>query len=469
MNIDDIPALVVGLETHVPVLDGGSVPYINLDNAASTPVLKPVLDKLNVFMGWYSSVHRGTGFKSQIATHIYDQVHDVALDFVGGDPVRDTVILVRNTTEAINRLARRFTYGDRVVLCSKMEHHSNDLPWRANVHVEYIELKSDGSIDLQDLRAKLDRSSGHVDLVAITGGSNVTGIINPIHEIAELAHAAGAKIMVDAAQLAPHRRIDMLSHDDPRHLDFVTLSGHKLYAPYGVGALIGSRKTFEEGAPDLVGGGSVDIVTLSSVQWTSLPDKEEAGSPNVVGGVAMAESMLLLNELGMDTVAAHEAELTAYALEGLAQIPRIRVFGPTDPQRATERLGVISFQVEGLSHFLVAAILSAEFGIGVRNGCFCAHPYVLELLGLDEQDAAYHRNEIKRGSRTNLPGLVRISFGIYNTRAEIARLLEALAVIAQDRYQGVYEQDPASGSYAPQGHVVDLDDYFRLGVPKSFA
>lgn len=350
-----------------------------------------------------------------------------------------------------------------------MEHHSNDLPWRTNARVEYIGLKSDGSLDLRDLETKLDRNANRVDLVAISGGSNVTGIINPVHEIAEIAHAAGAKIAVDAAQLVPHRQIEMLPHDDPRHLDFVTLSGHKLYAPYGAGALIGPRETFEQGVPDLVGGGSVDMVTLSSVKWSGLPDKEEAGSPNVIGGVAMAESMLLLKELGMDAVAAHEADLTAYALEGLAQIPRIRIFGPTDPRSAADRLGVISFQVEGMSHFLVAAILSVEFAIGVRDGCFCAHPYVLELLRLDEQDAARYRNEMMSGCRANLPGLVRISFGLYNTRADVDRLLEALAVISQGCYQGTYLQDPVSGFYTAPSHEVDFGSYFRLGVAGDFA
>ncbi len=303
LTIDTVRENIVGIDAHVPLLDGSTRPYVNLDNAASTPALRPVLDKVNAFMTWYSSVHRGSGFKSQIATEAYEAAHTIALRFVGADPATHTAIFGKNSTEALNKVANRFPFqpGD-VVLTTLMEHHSNDLPWRRVAHVEHVLPDASGALDEAHLDHLLARYAGRVRLVAVTGASNVTGYINPIHRIAEKAHAAGAQILVDVAQLAPHRAVDVRPLDDPAHLDYVVLSAHKMYAPFGTGAVIGRRDTFLEGDPDMVGGGVVDIVTVDSVKWTGLPDREEAGSPNVVGAVAMAQAMLCLEAIGMDAL-----------------------------------------------------------------------------------------------------------------------------------------------------------------------
>ncbi len=185
---------------------------------------------------------------------------------------------------------------------------------------------------------------------------------------------------MDAAQLAPHRAIDMYPHSDPGHLDYVVLSAHKMYAPFGTGALLGDKETFESGDPDMVGGGTVDLVTYDEVRWTSVPEKEEAGSPNVIGAVALASSMLALQQVGLENLTRHEAYLTAYALDKLNKIEGVHIFGNRCPEQSSQRVGVIPFNIEGISHYLAAAILSVEQGIGVRNGCFCAHPYILTLL-----------------------------------------------------------------------------------------
>jgi selenocysteine lyase/cysteine desulfurase len=343
-----------------------------------------------------------------------------------------------------------------------MEHHSNDLPWRAVAEVEHICATVDGTLDEDHLDHLLEKHGQRVSLVAVSGVSNVTGLINPIHRIAEKAHAAGAEIVVDAAQLAPHRSIDMRPDDDPGHIDFVVLSAHKMYAPYGTGALIGRRETFLQGDPDVVGGGTVDTVTLDHVRWGGLPDREEAGSPNVVGAVALAKAIRCLEEIGMEALAAHEARLTAHLLRGLARIPRVRVFGDADPERAAQRLGVVPFLVEGLSHYLVAAILSAEGGIAVRNGCFCAHPYLLHLLGVSSDDAARYQQEVVEGSRASLPGMVRVSFGCYNAEAEVDLLLDMLEKIVRAEYRGKYVQDCASGEYRAEGFRPRATDYFIL-------
>jgi selenocysteine lyase/cysteine desulfurase len=463
LSIKDVRSQIIGIDEQVPLLDGTYRKYVNFDNAASTPCLRPVLEKVHEFMRWYSSVHRGTGFKSQISTQVYDEARRIALDFVGADLTLDTVVFGKNTTEALNKAARRFPVGaNQVVLSSVMEHHSNDLPWRLNAQVDHIDLDPDGALDLADLERKLKHYAGRVTLVAITGGSNVTGYINPIHTIAEMAHAAGAMILVDAAQFAPHRELDMLVHNDPRHIDFVALSAHKMYAPFGTGALIGPKHIFEEGEPDLVGGGTVDIVTLSSVNWTEPPEKDEAGSPNVVGAVALARSMLELKAIGFEALAEHEAQLTAHALRGLLEIEGLTVYGDRDPTSARERLGVIPIEVQGMPHQLLAAILSTEYGIGVRNGCFCAHPYLLKILDIDEEAAHLFQEEIVAGDRTRMPGLVRISFGMYNTLDEVDYLLEALQNIVREGYQGKYQQDVQSGDFAVEGFASNMTEYFDL-------
>jgi selenocysteine lyase/cysteine desulfurase len=456
--------LFVGLEVQSPVLDGTCQPYVNLDNAASTPALKRVQEAVNDFLLFYSSVHRGTGFKSQLSTHAYEQARRIVMDFVGASPEQHVCIFGKNTTEATNKLARRFPFTPQrnVVLVSLMEHHSNDLPWRAAARVVHVDVTPDGQLDEADFDAKLEQYAGQVALVAISGASNVTGFINPIHRLAEKAHAAGAQIAVDCAQLAPHRAIDMRSLDDPSHLDYVALSAHKLYAPFGTGALVGRRDTFEQGDPDLRGGGEVEIVTVDQVYWSEPPERDEAGSPNTVGAVAMAAALRQLQEVGMQAVAEHEAALTAYTLYHLNRIPGIRIFGSRDPQQAPQRLGVIPFEIEGVSHFLAAAILGYEFGIGVRNGCFCAHPYLLHLFGLQAEEEAQVRGRILAGDRTQMPGLVRASFGLYNQPADVDALVEALQKIARREWRGTYVQDQASGEFHPTGYRIVFEDYFNI-------
>ncbi len=456
--------LFVGLEVAVPLLDGSHRRYINLDNAASTPPLKAVKRALDDFLPYYSSVHRGTGFKSQLSTAVYEQAREITMRFVGADPQTHTCIFGKNTTEALNKLARRFPFTPErnVVITTGMEHHSDDLPWRAVAEVVHVRLTPDGRLDEADFDAQLAAHRERVALVAVTGASNVTGYLNPIHRLAEKAHAVGAQIVVDCAQLAPHRKIDMRPLDDPGHLDYVALSAHKMYAPFGTGALIGRRDTFERGAPDLRGGGTVAIVTLDDVVWADPPERDEAGSPNVVGAVALAAAIRELERIGMDNVAAHEADLTAYALRRLPRVPGIQLYGDTDPRRAAERVGVIPFNLRGMSHFLVAAVLGHEFGIGVRNGCFCAHPYVLHLLGLSADQAQAVRRQMLAGDRREMPGLVRVSFGLYNTREDVDALVDALMQIAHGEARGTYSQDRATGEFHPLGWQPDFRAYFSL-------
>jgi selenocysteine lyase/cysteine desulfurase len=456
--------LFTGLDAPTPRLDGSKHAYINLDNAASTPALKAVERAVVDFLAYYSSVHRGTGFKSQLSTHAYEDARERVMAFMGADPAWHTCIFGKNTTEMINRLAKRvlLTGGRDVVVVSTMEHHSNDLPWRGVGQVLHIAVTPEGKLDLADYERILREYGPRIALVAVTGASNVTGVINPVHRMAEQAHAVGAQMAVDCAQLAPHRRVDMGDPADPGHLDYTVISGHKLYAPFGTGALIGRRDTFERGEPDHRGGGQVEFVTLDEVAWSGAPERDEAGSPNTIGAVALAAAVTQLEAVGMDNVAGHEADLTEYALNALREVPGLRLFGDTDPERAAERLGVLPMQLDGVPHFLAAAVLGHEFGIGVRSGCFCAHPYLMKLLEYSEVQAARLRTSILSNDRREMPGMVRASFGLYNTCDDVDRLVEALQHIRRGEYAGVYHQDPRSGEYAPEGWKVDFEEYFTV-------
>ncbi|KPK63355.1 hypothetical protein AMJ83_07225 [candidate division WOR_3 bacterium SM23_42] len=469
MNLAELQKQVVGMNESVALLDGTRTKYINFDNAASTPTLLPVMEKVNEFCKWYSNVHRGTGFKSQLSSWVFEEARNIIANFVGAD-ASSAVIFCKNTTEAINKLAWRFQCPmikamgkdaeKPVILTSIMEHHSNELPWRKVGKVVHVDINSDGTANTFDLYEKLEKHKGKVCLVAITGASNVTGYINPIHEYAEKVHEAGAQIAVDAAQLAPHRPIDIKPKKDPQHIDYLAFSAHKMYAPYGIGVLVTDRSVFEHGDPDYVGGGTVDIVDLESAYWKDLPEREEAGTPDIVGVVALAKVVKLIEDVGFDSIIEHEADLTAYALEKLSSMPHVTIYGDKNPKNARNRLGVISLNIKGMDHALVSAILSYEGGIGVRNGCFCAHPYVKCLLGVTSEQAKEVEKHILARDRSTIPGTFRISFGLYNTKAEIDHFCTVLAKIIRKDYKGRYLVDKERGEYYPEGFNVDFSKFF---------
>ena len=454
---------IVGADEHVPVLGGTTRRYVNLDSAASTPALACVRDTVDEFLKWYSNVHRGVGYKSRLSSWAFDGARVRVARFVGADPTDTVVLFCRNTTEAINRLAHRYPFskGD-VVLTTLMEHHSNELPWRRVAEVIHVGVTGDGRVDEEDLAGKLSAYRGRVRLLAVTGASNVTGYVNPIHDWARMAHAAGAEIVVDAAQLAPHRPIAMGRKGDPEHLDYVAFSAHKMYAPFGAGVLIGSRAAFETGEPDIVGGGAVDIVSLESAYWTDLPDREEAGTPDIVGVVALARAIRAIEEIGWEKIRRHETELTAAALERLSSIPGVILYGDTDPARAASRLDVVPFNVRGVPHALTAAALSCEWGIGVRNGCFCAHPYVKAILRVSEEEGRAVEKSILARDRSAIPGAVRASFGLFNTMADIDALGEALEAIARHDFDPGYVLDPERGEYTHPAYSPDFASRFRF-------
>ena len=438
------PVPLVGDGMLVPCVDGHDRPYVGLDAAASTGALRQVADRVEAFLPSYSSIHRGAGYKSQLATAAYESARDAAISFAGRQDRDDIAIICRNTTEAVNHLAYRLRLSrDDVVVTTVVEHHANLLPWSRVATCRYVECGPDGTFTAADVTAALELTP-RPRLLTITGASNITGWLPPIDEIIVAAHSRGIPVAVDAAQLAPHRAL-------PAEADFVAWSGHKMYAPFGAGVLIGPREVFMDGDPFLAGGGAVDLVELGEVVWTDPPDREEAGSPNVVGAVALHAAIDALGEIGWPAIIDHDRHLAGLLREGLARIPGVRLLGPG---QENDTLPVATFTVEGVSHALVAARLSAEDGIGVRHGCFCAHPYLMRLLGLTEDEVATYRDEVRRGDRSRMPGAVRASAGINTTEADVARLLAAVARVAGGEPSSVaYVQDPRTGDFSPDPAV----------------
>ncbi len=435
----DISLVGDGLE--VPCLDGKERPYVNLDAAASTSALPEVARAVTEFLPWYSSIHRGTGYKSQSATMAYELARTAILEFIGRQDGDDIAIICRNTTEAINHLAYRMRFDPKdVVLTTVVEHHANLLPWARVATRRFVECSVEGTFSVRDVCAGLDEKP-RPKLLAITGASNVSGWLPPLHEIIDEAHRRGVPVLVDAAQLAPHRPL-------PTAADFLVFSGHKMYAPFGAGVLVGPRAFFNDGDPFLAGGGAVELVDLDEVVWSDPPEREEAGSPNVIGAVALGAAVRELSRIGFDAIAEHDKELALHLRSGVASIEGVRLLGPPVP---TTTLPVASFVVDNTPHALVAARLSAEFGIGVRNGCFCAHPYLVRLLGLAKDEVDRFRADARNHIHTSLPGAVRASTGISNTHEEIDILLQALSMIARSTSTPVpYRHDPVSGEYWPE-------------------
>ena len=433
---------LVGADTVVPLVTGGTRRYVNFDYAASAPALQSVHDAVEELLGWYSSVHRGAGFKSRASTAAYEGARESIRRFVNGR-ASDAVIITRNTTDSINLLAGTLPEGTHVVAFAG-EHHANLLPWK-RIGVRYLPVPESPAEMLAALENTL-RELPHCEdphLVAATGASNVTGEIWPLAEIARVAHENGARLLVDGAQLAPHAPIDMQRDG----IDYLALSGHKLYAPYGAGALIGERDWLSAGDPFLRGGGAVKLVTIDETLWAELPDRQEAGSPNVIGAVALGVACDTLAQAGMDRLAAEEIELLDYARERLAEVggfQHYRVWAAEHP-----RVGLLTFNLGEMPYDLLAAVLSAEHGIGIRHGCFCAHPLMARLLRVDDGEMHRLLDQAREGRHERLPGAARMSLGLGSTRADIDTFADALRAIAADGPQWTYVVNQSTDEYEP--------------------
>jgi selenocysteine lyase/cysteine desulfurase len=312
---------VTGAEIQAPLIQGGHVRYANLDYGASAPALSVVSAYLNEILPYYASVHRGAGYASQISTSVYENSRSIVREFVGGR-ADDAVIFTRNTTDSLNLLAGCLPVEDHhhtgEVLYLDIEHHANLLPWQGVPHRSVV-ASATLEATIGSLRTELEH--GDVSLLAVTGASNVTGEILPIRRLAALAHEYGARIVVDAAQLAPHRRINIAADD----VDYLAFSGHKLYAPFGAGVLIGRPDWLDAGTPHLAGGGAVNEARLDGVSWATGPARHEGGSPNVLGAATLARATQVIAALDPQHWHAHEAAIRSFLVEGLRKIDGVTV------------------------------------------------------------------------------------------------------------------------------------------------
>ncbi|MEU8799463.1 aminotransferase class V-fold PLP-dependent enzyme [Spirillospora sp. NPDC048819] len=395
---------VIGADVPVPLRDGGHVPYANLDYAASAPCLEAVHEAVTRALPYYSSVHRGAGYASQVTTGAYEEARETVRSFLGAWR-RSAVVFTRNTTDAMNLLAHAVPAGTSVVVF-ETEHHAALLPWKRAVRLPVPATPAD-AISAAD-RALRECPIGP-RLLVVTAASNVTGELWPVAELARVAHRNGARIAVDAAQLVPHRPLDMTALG----VDYAAFSGHKLYAPFGAGVLAGRADWLRAAGPYLKGGGASANVGRTTRWAASAEQRHEAGSPNVLGVIALAAACDALSG-AWEALAAREETLVGRLRSGLAALPSVRelaLWGDRAP-----RVGIVSFTVDGREARDVALTLSEEYGIGVRDGLFCAHPFVRHLLGGDDADRAQDRG-----------AAVRASIGIGTSEEHIRRLLTALA------------------------------------------
>ena len=380
-------------------------PLVYLDNGATTQKPLCVLDAMREeYLNVNANVHRGVHYLSQQATDLHEAARERVRLFVNARKTEE-IVFTRGTTESINLVASSFCEalmkeGDEV-LVSDMEHHSNIVPWqlqaqRRGIVVRHLPITDDGLLDLSQLPTLLTERTR---LVSITHVSNVLGTVNPIADIIRQAHERGIPVLVDGAQGAPHQRVDVQQLD----CDFYAFSGHKMYGPTGIGVLYGKEEWLDRLPPYQGGGEMIDRVTWEKTTFERLPFKFEAGTPDYVATHGLATAIDYMERLGMENIVAHEHDLIGYALERLAEVPDIRLYGPR------ERDAVVSFNVGNIHHLDIGTLLD-RLGIAVRTGHHCAQPLM---------------------ARLGVQGTVRASFALYNTRQEVDALVEGLIRVSR--------------------------------------
>ncbi len=380
-------------------------PLVYLDSGATSQKPKPVLDAERAYYEQHNAnVHRGAHTLGDEATQLYQEAREKVAKFVGARS--EEIIFVRNTTEAINLVAYAWGLdnlheGD-VVVTTLMEHHANMVPWqevirRTGARVEVVGLTSEGLVDQQDFILKLKLKP---KLVAMVQVSNALGTINPVKEMTKAAHKAGAMVLVDGAQAVPHMKVDVKELGS----DFYAFSGHKMLGPMGVGVLWGRKEILEKMSPFLTGGGMISEVYVDHSTWAEVPEKFEAGTPNVAGAVGLAAAVEYLGRLGMEQVSAHDNGIVAYSLKQLGKTKEVKILGTTDPEK---RSGSVSFTYQGVHAHDVATILDSE-GVAVRSGHHCTMP-LHNYIGVAAS--------------------IRASFNVYTTQEDIDALINALGKV----------------------------------------
>lgn len=422
-NYNKYRDLFIGIANPVKLSNGNVAMPIGFDNGATTPSLKSSYRELCRGLETYGAVARGTGQKSEITTQKYENSRKIILDFFNiKNDSSYTVVFGKTTTECMNLLSKVLIKNKNdKILTTRMEHHANDLPWRYSATVEYIEVDKMGRVCIDSIEHKLKKGKGAIKYLTITGASNVTGYINPIHEIARLCHKYNAKIIVDAAQLVAHKQINMKGERPGEEIDFLVFSSHKTYAPYGTGVIVGLKDDLSNSTPFLKGGACVKAVTDSHVIWSEPPALHEAGSPNSLGAMATGRALQELKEIGFDNIYEHEMMLKEFIINEMKKIDRVILYG--DNENIDDRLGIIAFNIDGEDYKKMGKRYADEMAIALRTGKFCSHPYVNRLMDVSDQTAY---NNACNNKPTN--GMIRASLGLYNT------MEEARAFIAYTKY-----------------------------------
>jgi len=461
-----LQASFIGCKTEYPTVDGKRGPRVYMDSAASTLMMAPAYEIGHEFLTHYASTHSDLHYAARGASHAFEWAHEKVLEFVDANPEEYCSFFAGNgATAGFNRMAASLARARperSIVLISEMEHHSNDLPHRHHnsqvVHVPCMgEFERYGGLDMDRLREIFEEHGDKINYIAVTGASNVSGTITPLAEVARLAHAVGAYLLVDAAQMIAHAPVSM----DQADIDVLVFSGHKIYAPGSPGAVIAKKSVLNEIKPAELGGGMVDDVYLEEYMPTAtLPDREEAGTPNIVGGIMLGAVLDLLNRLGMDTVREKEIDQVDFVWNGLKSIEGVSVYGPEPSD--VPRTGTIAFNIKGFDHGLTAAALNDYHNIQVRNGCFCAHPYVRELLKRElwdmdiDPDAPNAEADVERKR-----GMSRASLGLYTTQSDLEKLIAAVRDLAGRREEilAIYEPIGSNG-YRHKKFSPDAADLF---------
>ncbi len=450
----------IGRDTQYPTVDGNFSPRRYLDSAASTLMMEPAFEVTREFLEHYASTHSKLHYAAKGASEAFDWAHQRVLKFVGADEkLYSAYFAGSGATAGFNRIATEFSAQrpDRdIVLVSEMEHHSNDLPHRAHagevVHIPAMgEGAAYGGIDVAVVQALIGKYGERINYIAVTGASNVTGAITPIHEIAQLAHSVGAYIVVDASQMIAHAPVSMNDAD----LDVLIFSGHKIYAPGSPGAIIAKTSLLNSMSPSELGGGMVTDVYLEHYMTAGLlPDREEAGTPNIVGGITLGAVLDVLMRVGMNNIRKKEIGMIDMLWEQLSAIDEVNLYGPAPGD--VPRTGTMTFNIKGFDHGLTAAALNDYHNIQVRNGCFCAHPYVREMLKRELWDMDLDPNALNAEADIERKrGMARASIGLHNSQEDLLALVEAIKdlIARKDEIHELYEPFGSNGyrhrEYAP--------------------
>jgi len=474
LNLHNIQNEFIGLDTQYTLANGKRSRRIFLDSTASSLMMKAAFETTAKFYEHYANTHSNMYFSAKISSKEYQWAHERVLDFLNADKDQYACFFTGSgTTGGINRLARVFRDyrpDKTVTMVSIMEHHSNDLPHRKHMKkVIHLPLeKPDGNpgcVDLIALEKELKAHRNEINYIAITGVSNVTGIINPIYDAAEIAHRYGALILVDGAQMAAHVPVQISGHENPqRNIDAFVFSGHKTYAPGSPGVVVCRKDILSAIEPEEVGGGMVEQVLVDRyITKDYFPDREEAGTPNIPGAISLAVALDVLDSIGMDVIYQKEIDFIEYVLGKMKKLEDVQIYGETNCDICA-RSASVSFNIRGLDHGLVAAVLNDYHNIAVRNECFCAHPYVRKMIEkeMNAEMLAFFENDPKT-TKLVKPGMVRASFGLYNTHEDVDLMIDALNDIIQnaEKYKKLYKRN-FEGDYEHTSFVLKKEDSFSV-------